>query len=490
MTTTFNFRLILKVQGALVLLESFFMALSAFVGWLYDESDFHQMLASTLICVAGGILLLASGWRADRRIGRRESYLMVATIWVVCSLFGMLPYLLTGAIPQVWDAFFETMSGFTTTGATILTDIESMSHSILFWRSITQWIGGLGIVMLSLAILPMFGFGSMQLYTAEATGPTYEKLRPRIRDTAAILWLMYMILTAVECVLLSVCGMDLFDAVCHSFTTMASGGFSTKNDSIAHYASPAIQYIIIVFMIFSGVNFSLLYHLVHGRISRVVYDDEARHYFKAILLLSLLVAVGLIGYGFYMSGEWHVEEDIRKSVFHVVALMTSTGFVTDNYLLWPGFSFAILTLLYFTGASAGSTSGGIKWVRIVIMIRNAKCELRRMLHPNAAIPVRLNGHVVSNAVVSNVFAFIVLYFALVVVGTLAFDMMGIPTEEAAGAAISGMGNIGPGFGASGPVGNFAHFPIAGKVLMSLYMLIGRLEIFTVMFLFVPAFWKR
>ena len=335
MTGTFNFRLILKVQGALVLIESLFMSVATLIAYLYGEYDVHGFLLSTLICMVGGGLMMLVGWRADARIGRRESYLMVASVWIVFSAFGMLPYLLSGAIPAVWDAFFETMSGFTTTGATILTDIEVMPHGILFWRSITQWIGGLGIVLLSLAILPMFGFGSMQLYTAEATGPTYEKLRPRIRDVAKIMWILYMLLTAAECVLLVLNDMDVFDAVCHSFTTMASGGFSTKNASIAYFQSPAIQYIIIVFMVMSGINFSLLYFLIQGKLSRVFRDDEARHYLFAILLFTVLVAVGLmLSHTYAGTGFSGVEENVRRSLFHVVALMTSTGFVTDDYTSW------------------------------------------------------------------------------------------------------------------------------------------------------------
>ena len=489
--STLNFKMVAKVIGALVIIEATFMLLSAFVSFWYEETDFNDWLLSLLLTATVGLVLLATGKNADKRIGRRESYLIVATVWIVLSLLGMLPYMMSGAIPRFEDAFFETISGFTTTGATVLTDIEAQPHSILFWRSLTQWLGGMGIIALSLAILPMFGLGSMQLYSAEATGPTHEKLRPHIEDTAKILWGLYVILTLVEFVLLMMCGMNAFDACCHAFSTISTGGYSTKNDSVAAFHSPAVEYVIIIFMFLSGINYSLLYWAVRGKISHLLHDEEARFYIGAIVLFSLLIAIGLMVQSITAGQGWQIESSLRRATFQVVSCMTTTGFITDNYLNWP-----LIVIIFFlaalpSGGSAGSTSGGIKWIRIVILLKNIHCEFRRLIHPNALIKIRLNQRLLPNSVVNKVFAFLMVYVFLTGAGILLISGLGVNLSEAIGASITSIGNIGPSFGAlSGASGNYAAFPPLAKVGMSLLMLIGRLELFTIIIVFTPTFWRK
>ena len=499
MSRTFNFKLVLLALGALLLIEAVAMFIATGVAYLYDGYDAPYFMTSSLITFVSGLVAVALGYKAEKRLGRREGYIIVALVWVVFAFFGALPFWLSKAVPTYTDAFFETMSGFTTTGATVIPDVEIMPHGILFWRSLTHWIGGMGIIVMSLAILPLFGLGGMQLYAAEATGPTYEKLRPRIKDTAKLLWGIYMLLTLVECVLLKVFGMSWFDAVCHSFSTMGTGGYSTKNASIAAFASPAIEYVVIVFMFLSGINFALLYYVMRGKVSKLWNDEEARAYLFGILTFTVLIAAGLMVTTF--SAEdllstsvggvlMDVEKVFRTALFQVVSLMTTTGFATADYMLWPTVLWVLCLFIMPMGASAGSTAGGIKWVRLVILIKNSYYEFLRLIHPNAVIPVRYNGRTISTSVVNNVLAFVILYALICIMGVVLFCLCGIGFDEAIGATFTSLGNVGPGLGMSGPVGNFAHFPIFGKWLMGILMLIGRLELFTVLFLFMPSFWKK
>ncbi len=475
------------------------MFIATGVAYFYDGYDAPHFMTASLITFVVGLLAVALGYRAERRLGRREGYIIVALVWVVFALFGALPLWFSKAFPSYTDVFFETMSGFTATGATIIPDVESMPHGILFWRSLMHWMGGMGIIVLSLAILPLFGLGGTQLYAAEATGPTYEKLRPRIKDTAKLLWGIYMLLTLVECLLLKVLGMGWFDAVCHAFSTLATGGFSTKNASIAAFASPAIEYVVLLFMFLSGINFALLYYVLRGKVSKLWNDEEARTYVSGILVFTGLMAAGLMIRTFSAADMEFVavggvlkavEEVFRTALFQVVSLITTTGFATADYTRWPTVLWVLCLFMMPIGASAGSTSGGIKWVRLVILIKNSYYEFLRLIHPNAVIPVRYNGRTISTAVVNNVLAFVILYALICIAGVLLFCLCGLGFEEAVGAAITSLGNVGPGLGLSGPAGNFAHFPAFGKWLMSLLMLIGRLELFTVLFLFMPSFWKK
>ncbi|MCW3805886.1 TrkH family potassium uptake protein [Plebeiibacterium marinum] len=481
-----NVRVVLLVMGLLLVVEGVFMLLSALVAAGYGEYDMPYFLQSALICIATGGVLWLANHKAPKSIGKREGYVIVTMVWLVFSFFGLLPFYLSKAIPSFTDAFFETMSGFTTTGSSILNDIEALPHGILFWRSIIQWLGGMGIIVLSLAILPVLGVGGMQLFMAEVPGPVPDKLHPRIADTAKRLWGIYVVYTAVETILLWGGGMTLFDAVCHSFTTMATGGYSTKQASVAFYDSAFIQYVIIVFMFVAGANFTLSYSAFMGRFKRIYKDEEFKYYLGFVLLVSALVAVVL-----YVSGDVDtVERAIRDSLFQVVSLITTTGYATADYLVWFPTLSIVMFMLMFVGGSAGSTGGGIKVMRIVILLKNAYFELKRLIHPNAVIPVRFNSKAVSSQVVTNVLAFIVIYMLIVGVSMIIMSVMGYNLDTSIGAVATCIGNIGPGLGEVGPAVNFAHVPDFGKWFLSFLMLIGRLEIFTVVLLFSPYFWKN
>ncbi len=499
MTRTFNWRLVFKTMGVLLCIEALFMLVPTLVSWLYDDADTCAFLVSTLLTLSAGLLLWLCGRNALRHVGEREGYVIVALVWVIFSIFGMLPYYLSGQIETITDAWFETMSGFTTTGASIIPDVEVMTHGVLFWRAMTHWIGGMGIIVLSVAILPMFGLGGMQLYAAEATGVSYEKLSPRIADTAKHMWGMYICLTLAETGILWLLGMDGFDSVCHSMSTIATGGFSTKNASIINY-SPAIQYTITIFMFLSGINFTQLIFLFRGKPARLFHDEETRWYAGAVALCTIVLGTGLfLHYNFIepIPNRFIVDADFfadaerafRKSFFTVVSAMTTTGFAASDYMTWPKLFWAMVFFMMFTGASSGSTCGGIKWVRIGIFAKSATTELKRRIHPNAILPVRFNGRAVPEQTISNVMAFMFFYIAIIVVTVLIFCATGVAFDEAIGTAVSGIGNVGVSIGSFGPAGTYAAFPTIAKWTMTAVMLIGRLEIFTVLLLFTKALWK-
>lgn len=489
MSKTFNIRLVIKTLGALLLIEAFFMLMPTFVSLYYHEHDFSTFGISTGITLLFGIIGICIGRKAEKHVGAREGYLIVALVWIVFSVFGLLPFYLSGAIPQFTDAFFETISGFTTTGATIVPDVESLSHGILFWRCLTQWLGGMGIIVLSIAILPMFGLGGMQLYAAEVTGLNYEKLSPRISDTAKFMWGLYIFLTFSELLLLWIFGMEFFDAVCHSFTTIATGGFSTKNLSLAYYDSAAIHYTVTFFMFISGINFALLIYLLMGKAYHLFKDEETRWYVGAVGLFTVIISTGL----YICRSTWNIyeaEHAFRDGLFTVVSAITSTGFTTSDYVQWPLILWVIIFFLMFTGACAGSTSGGIKWVRLSIIIKNGFAEFKRRIHPNAIIPVKYNRKPVTQQTINNIMAFMVFYVLIIIITILVFCCCGISFDEAIGTTVSAIGNVGISIGQFGPSGTYANFPTIGKWAMTFVMLIGRLEIFTVLLLFSPALWKK
>jgi trk system potassium uptake protein TrkH len=395
-----------------------------------------------------------------------------------------LPFLISKTIPNFTNAFFETISGFTTTGASILNNIEEMPHGILFWRSLTQWLGGMGIVVLSLAVLPAFGIGGMSLFSAEAPGITSDKLNPKIRDTAKILWRIYVIFTVSEAILLMFGGMNLFDAVCHSFTTMATGGFSTKQANIAHWNSPYIHYVIVFFMILAGTNFSLSFYALSGKPKKMFKNEEYKFYLFFIGLFTLITAIGL-----FLTTSYGIEKSFRNSLFQVVSILTTTGYATDDYLLWHPLLTIFILSLFFIGGSTGSTGGGIKIMRIALLLKNSHYELRRLIHPNAVIPVRFNKRTVNNQTISNVLAFFFFYIATFFLSTLFFMLFVDDFGTSIGAVASCLGNIGPGIGSVGPADSYAHIAAGGKWFLSFLMLLGRLELFTIIVLFSPAFWK-
>lgn len=480
-----NVRIIFRVLGLLLLIEGVAMLLALAVSIIYQEYDQFAFLISSGINILLGGLFFFFTRNARRDIGRHEGYIIVSSVWIVFSLFGSLPYVISGAIPNFTNAFFETISGFTTTGSSILADIESLPHGILFWRSITQWLGGMGIIVLSLAILPVFGIGGMQLFMAEVPGPTPDRISPRIRQTAKTLWGIYLIFTVSETLLLWVAGMEFFDAICHSFTTMATGGFSTKQASVAHWSSPAIQYIITVFMFLAGTNFTLSYLAMRGKFRRVFTDEEFKYYGLFVIGFTLVIFFGL-----FLSSDIGFEPAFRDALFQVVSIITTTGYATADYLLWPPILTVIIFALFFFGGSAGSTGGGIKIMRIVLLLKNSYYELRRMVHPHAVIPVKFNKHSVDTKIVTNVLAFFMFYFVIFGFSTVIFSFIEPDMESAMGAVATSLGNIGPGLGNVGPAENFLHIKPVGKWFLSFLMLLGRLELFTVLVLFSPSFWRE
>ena len=501
MTRTFNRKIVVKTLGALLCLEAFFMLVPMFTALYYREPDFEVWLVSTVITLMAGVVGLVIGRNAERKVAEREGYVIVAMVWVVYSIFGMLPYWLSGAFPSLTDCWFETMSGFTTTGATVAVDVEVLTHAVLLWRSLTQWMGGMGIIVLSVAIMPMFGLGGMQLYAAEVTGVSYEKLSPRIADTAKHMWGLYIVLTLAETGLLYVFGMTGFDAVCHSLSTISTGGFSTRNASVIHDGA-AVQYTIAIFMFLSGINFTYLIHVLRGKPSKLLHDEETRWYAGAVLVCTLVLASGLFLHYMFREGIPNefvedggvtvrvLEKSIRTGFFMVTSAMTSSGFAASDYMCWPKLLWVLVFFMMFTGASSGSTAGGIKWVRLGIFAKSALTELQRRIHPNAIIPVRFNGRAVSEQTISNVMAFLFFYFLIIVLTVIVFCATGVAFDEAIGTAVSAIGNVGVSIGQFGPSGTYADFPVLAKWAMTLVMLIGRLEIFTVLLLFTKALWKK
>ncbi|HEC44578.1 MAG TPA: TrkH family potassium uptake protein [Bacteroides sp.] len=455
------------------------------VSMLFHDHELVPLGVSGLISVTiGGLAMLATR-KAPKVLNARDGFLIVAIGWILFSFFGSMPFILSGEIPSFTDAFFETISGFTTTGASILNEIEILPHGLLFWRSLTQWLGGMGIIVMSLAILPLLGVGGMQLFVAEVPGPTPDKLHPRIKETAKRLWAIYIIFTFAETLLLWIGGMTLFDAVNHSFTTMATGGYSTKTASLAYWDSPFIHYVIVIFMFLAGTNFTLSYFAMHLRFKKVWQNEEFRYYLGFILGFTILLTI-ILSFTELQSGE----ESFRHSLFQVVSIITTTGFVTFDYLSWIPLLGIILFMMMFFGGSAGSTGGGIKILRIVLLLKNSAMELKRLIHPNAVIPVWFNKSAVSPDILNNVFAFISFYIITVIVGVIVMTAMGYDIGSAFGAVAATLGNIGPGIGLVGPVENYAHIPVFGKWFLSFLMLIGRLELFTVLILFSPSFWKK
>lgn len=474
------------------------MLLSALVSYIYDDGvTFQILLAGTLTLVAGAIIMVLTRTH-KKEMSKREGYIVVTFGWIIMSLTGTLPYMLTESVPSFANAFFETMSGYTTTGASILNDIEAVPKGVLFWRSTTHWIGGMGIIVLAVAILPLLGIGGMQLFAAEAPGPSGDKLHPRITDTAKRLWLIYFGYTAAETLLLKLAGMSFFDAVNHSMATLSTGGFSTKNASVAYWNNqPIIQYIIIVFMFLAGANFVLSYFAFKGKVQKIIRDEEFKLYFKFVAIFTIIAA--LIIYfkaDLSLSSIQHnmvwgkAESAFRHALFQVLSVITTTGFVTADYTLWTPFLMVFFFGLMFLGGSAGSTSGGVKVVRHLILIKNGFLEFKRTLHPNAIVPVRYNNKAINRFIVFNVLAFFILYMLSFIIGALVFSMFNIDFESAVGLSASSLGNIGPALGKFGPVNNYAGLPPLAQWWASFLMLIGRLELFSVLILFTPFFWRN
>lgn len=480
-----NKPMILRILGVLLCMESVMFLICAGVSLGYHEPDYIYFVYATLLAIAVGAGFLFLGRKAENRLTRRDGYCIVTFTWVLFTLFGMFPFYASGEIPSVSDAFFETMSGFTTTGATVLDNIESLSHGMLFWRSFIQWIGGLGIVFFTIAVLPIFGMGNQVLFRAEATGVTHNKIHPKISIMAKWLWSVYLILTLAETCLLVVGGMGWFDAICHSFTTTATGGYSTKQASIAYWHSPFIEYVVAVFMLLSSVNFSLYFMCLKGKFSHLLKDDELKWFLSSVCFLTVIIMVSLVWHNHYGA-----EEAFRKSFFQVVSLHTSCGFATDDYNLWMPFTWVLIIYAMLEGGCTGSTVGGIKSVRFMIMFRNIKNEFSRLIHPRAVLPVKVNRQAVQPAVISTVSTFILLYLVCGFVGWMVLMCLGLNLPEAFFLSVSSLGNVGPALGSFGPAFSWSQLPEAAKWVTSFLMLIGRLEIFGVLILFAPGFWHK
>ena len=446
-----------------------------------DRSALALGLSTLVALLAGGIGRLST--HVPKDISFREAFAMVSLAWTAVAVVGALPYLFSGVLPSPAAALFESMSGFTTTGSTVLTDIESTPPGILLWRSLTQWIGGMGIVVLGVAVLPYLGVGGMQLFRLEAPGPTTDRLRPRIRETAKLLWTVYAALTVLLVVLFLLGGMTAFDAVNHAFTTMPTGGFSTRSASMAAFG-PYVQWVTILFMFLAGTSFTLHYRLLHRGPVAYWRSAEWRLYTGIILAGTVVVAALLYDQGLSL------EERIRDAAFQVVSVVTTTGYGTTDYVLWLPGAQAALFLLFFLGGMAGSTAGGMKMVRVQLVLKHAWIEVRKQLHPRAVILPKVAGKVIPEHVMLNVLGFILLYLLLFGVGTLAMAAFGLTLPAAAGAAATSISNVGPALAELGPAANFGGIPWGAHLIMSFLMLVGRLEIYTVLLLFHPGLWRR
>jgi len=481
-----RWRYVLCIVGILVLFLGLTMMFPLLVGLFYLDQSIIPISASMAITIVAGALLYACFRGASvEHISQREGMAIVAIGWTAIGLFGALPFYLSGAFETFVDAFFESVSGFTTTGASVLTDIEAVSKGLLLWRSLIQWLGGMGIIVLSVAILPFLGVGGMQLYKAEVPTPVPDKLRPRIRDTAMVLWKVYALISAAEIGLLLLGGMGLYDAACHAFTTMPTGGFSTKSTSIAHFDSVYFDTVFIVFMLLAGVNFALHYQMLRGKPLAFWRDSECRFFIGAVLLLTAVVSLDIYGAVYDSLGE-----ALRYGAFQVVSIVTTTGYVTADYGQWPAMSQLILLLCMIIGASAGSTGGGMKCLRIMLCLKYIYKELFTMVHPHGVRYVKIAGKPVSRAVMRSVLGFVLLYMGLFAVSTVLLSSMGVDLVTSIGAVAATIGNIGPGLGLVGPVDNYANIPYMGKWLLIWCMLLGRLEIYTVIILLVPEFWRK
>ena len=480
-----NFSLILHFVSIVMVLESLFMLVAVAISIIYKEAVTLQIVIAFALTFGLGVLLNIAT-RNQRKVEppRQESIIIVSIGWIVLGLFGTLPYLITQTIPHFSNAFFESISGFTTTGSSILSDIESLPKSILFWRAETHWIGGMGIIVLVVAVMPFLQISGNNLFYSETSNVTDEKISIRIRYVARNLWLVYVGLTVVETALLCIGKMPLFDSVCHSFATVATGGFSTKNNSIAGY-SPYIQYIITLFMLLSGINFALHVLSLKGKIRTALKNEELRLYITIIFVAGMAITAIL-----YFHGVHPFERAFRDSFFQVVSIVTATGFATADYLQWPLQAMLIIGLLMLIGASAGSTGGGVKVIRHLISLKKINQSIRNIISPNTLTVIRYNGKAVSPEYVSGVMAFIIMYYTIVAVGTFVMMAFGQDAATSFGAVATSMGGIGPGFGTVGPASNFLHLPEVSKYFLALLMVIGRLEIYAVLVLFTRWFWRE
>lgn len=483
-----NWRSPLRFLGRLLLVLAVAELVPGLCSLIYGEmADAAAFAVTAAVTGLSGLILMLLGRGKSEQLYRREGFLIVVGGWILASLFGALPYMLTGSLPHPADAIFESASGFTTTGASVMQTIESNGHGILFWRSFTQWLGGMGIIVLFVALLPELGAGARFLYKLEVPGPTAEALHPKVHDTAGLLWKIYLGLSAVEAALLMLAGMNLYDALTHTFSTLSTGGFSPRNTSVAAFGSPWIETIIVVFMILAGANFSLYYGLhLRGGFKALLKDPELQIYLAITFGVSVVISLILMSSGTYTSGG----RAFLDAIFQVAGILTTTGFATADYEVWPNTARILIFSLMFVGGCAGSTAGGVKIMRFVIGLKASAREARLMFSPSHIIAVFVGGKTVPETVVRSVMGFFFLYFSSWGLGTLLLTVGAPDLETAAGAAIATLGNIGPGLSAVGPTGNFSFFAPWQKIVMVVLMWLGRLEVYALVALMTLTFWRR
>jgi trk system potassium uptake protein TrkH len=480
-----NYKFILKILGILVVLEGIIMIVPLLVSLLSGGADTNAFLISLAITIISGLIFYLPFHKTKKNIGKREGYILIILTFVFFSLFGSLPFIFSESKFSFTDSFFETMSGITTTGASVIPNVEILSKGLLFWRSFTQWLGGMGIIIMSLSVLPFLGITGLSLISSESSDVNIDRINPKIKDTILIVLVIYLILTSLETILLTVGGMDFFDSLCHSFSTISTGGFSTHNNSLGNWSSPFIQYVVIFFMILSGMNFSLLYLGFSNSLKKIFKNEELKIYLAFIILITAIVAIGWI----YISNIG-IEDAIRKSLFQITSLLSSTGFYITEYKFWNEIIFVVFFIILFIGGATGSASGGVKLMRFVIIIKGAYNELLRLLHPNAVIPIRCNTKSVTLSTLSNILIFCLIYILIFLIGSLILMIAGVDLFSAMGSAASCLGNIGPGIGVIAPFDTYIHLSVFSKWVLSFIMLIGRLEVFVVISLFFSVFWKR
>ncbi|MGP1351373.1 MAG: TrkH family potassium uptake protein [Hoylesella marshii] len=482
-----NLKLISKILGSLLFLEAGLMLMCLLMASYFKEDDVMAFLISVIVTLLFGFVLKYAGGHADNALGRRDAYLVVTLSWTVFSLFGTLPFLISGYITGFTDAFFETMSGFTTTGATILDDVEALPHGLLFWRSLTQWLGGLGIVFFTIALLPSMVGGSVRVFAAEATGPISSKLHPKLSTSAKWIWMVYLLLT-VACIGSYVaCGMGWFDGINYAMSTTATGGFSTHNTSVEYFHSPAVEYVCTLFCFLSGINFTLFYaSVVKLRPKQLLTNSEFRFYLVVVLSLTVFIMIELM-----IQNGYDLEHAFRCGLFQVVSFLTTTGIFNDDAGQWPHVTWVALALCMFIGACSGSTSGGFKSIRGVMLLKIIKNEFKHILHPNAVLPVRINGVNIENNRRLTLLSFLTMYLVLSLVCSFTMIACGIDNTNAITITLSALGNVGPSLGLEiGPTMSWNSLPDFAKWMCSFLMLVGRLEIFSVLVIFTPAFWKN
>lgn len=478
-----HINLVLKTLGLVLLFEAAAMVPSLFVGLFFHESNPQPFLISITAAGLVGLGLYLVPIK-NKNVGYREGFAIATFGWLLLAIFGAIPFVLSGALPSYVDALFETMSGFTTTGSSVLTNIEILPKSVLFWRSMTHWLGGMGIIVLTLALIPSLNIGGMQMFKAEVPGPTKSKVLPRVAQTSRQLYKVYVIITVTQIILLKLAGLSWFDAAIHSFGTVATGGFSNYNASVGHFQSVSVEIIIIFFMIISGMNFSLHYYAMRGNLAPLWKDRESKLYLGVIVVSIALIIIDLMN-----NMDYAATKALREASFQVTSIITTTGFATADFEKWPPLSKFILLMLMFFGGCAGSTGGGLKAGRILILFKSVSCQLTRLIHPQAVLRVRIGRDVVNHEVVESVYNFFTLYILIFAAGALILTGLGLDLISAASASITALGNVGPGLNLVGPMSNFSGVPDLGKLTLTLLMLIGRLEIYTVLVVFSVRFWR-